>query len=81
MQIAAGVILAWGRTIYLQFGLLAGKSAPHDFLQLLVYKATTFSNDIEQIDTVRAYHVSIALPSETAPRLTITQSGPVRSST
>ncbi|KAF7792548.1 hypothetical protein EIP86_003589 [Pleurotus ostreatoroseus] len=66
--IAAGVILAWGRTIYLQFGLLAGKSAPHDFLQLLVYKATTFSNDIEQIDTVRAYH--------TAPRLTITQSGP-----
>ncbi|PSR72556.1 hypothetical protein PHLCEN_2v11549 [Hermanssonia centrifuga] len=54
--IAAGVILAWGFTVYRQFGLLAGKSAPHDFIQLLIYKAITFSDDIEQIDTVRAYH-------------------------
>ena len=58
VQIAAGVILAWGRTIYRQFELLAGKSAPHDFIQLLVYKAMTFSEEISQIDTVRAYHVS-----------------------
>ncbi|TFK56532.1 hypothetical protein OE88DRAFT_29216 [Heliocybe sulcata] len=54
--IAAGVIILWGRTIYKEFGLLAGKSAPHDFLQLVIYKAMTFSDEIEKIDTVRAYH-------------------------
>lgn len=54
--IALGVIVAWTRTIYAQFELLAGKSAPHDFLQLIIYKATTFSDEIEKIDTVRAYH-------------------------
>ncbi|PCH34261.1 CDF-like metal transporter [Wolfiporia cocos MD-104 SS10] len=54
--IAVVVMLAWGRTIYEQFELLAGKSAPHDFMQLLVYKAMTFSDEIQQIDTVRAYH-------------------------
>ncbi|TFK68256.1 CDF manganese transporter [Pluteus cervinus] len=54
--IALGVIIAWGRTVYSQFELLAGKSAPHDFLQLLIYKAATFSHEIEKIDTVRAYH-------------------------
>ena len=56
-QIAAGVIIAWSRTIYRQFELLAGKSAPHDFIQLLIYKTMTFSNGIEKVDTVRAYHV------------------------
>ncbi|KAH9897725.1 CDF-like metal transporter [Cubamyces lactineus] len=54
--IAFGVISAWARTIYHQFELLAGKSAPHDFLQLLIYKAVTFSDEIEKVDTVRAYH-------------------------
>ncbi|EMD42243.1 hypothetical protein CERSUDRAFT_102600 [Gelatoporia subvermispora B] len=54
--IAAGVIIAWGSTVYKQFELLAGKSAPHEFMQLLIYKATTFSDEIEKIDTVRAYH-------------------------
>ncbi|KAI0286855.1 CDF-like metal transporter [Russula aff. rugulosa BPL654] len=54
--IAVGVITAWGRTVYAQFELLAGKSAPHEFLQLIIYKAMTFSNEIEKIDTVRAYH-------------------------
>lgn len=57
-QIASGVSGAWVYTIYKEFELLAGKSAPHDFIQLLIYKAMTFSNDIEKIDTVRAYHVS-----------------------
>ncbi|KAG5640492.1 hypothetical protein DXG03_008332 [Asterophora parasitica] len=52
-----GVIVAWGRTIYLEFELLAGKSAPHDFLQLIIYKSATFSEDIIKVDTVRAYHV------------------------
>lgn len=56
VQIAAGIIISWGRTIYGQFELLAGKSAPHDFLQLLIFKAATFSEDIVKIDTVRAYH-------------------------
>ena len=56
-QIAIGVMMAWSRTIYAQFELLAGKSAPHDFLQLIIYKAMTFSDGIEKIDTVRAYHV------------------------
>jgi hypothetical protein len=56
-QIALGVIVAWTRTIHTQFELLAGKSAPHDFLQLIIYKAMTFSDEIEKIDTVRAYHV------------------------
>lgn len=54
--ISAGIIVAWVRTIHGQFELLAGKSAPHDFLQLLIYKATTFSDEIAKIDTVRAYH-------------------------
>lgn len=57
LQIASGVIIAWVRTIYKQFGLLAGRSAPHDFLQLVVYKSLLFSGDFESIDTVRAYHV------------------------
>jgi len=54
--IATGVIVAWIRTIYQQFGLLAGKSAPNEFIQLIIYKAMTFSSDINKIDTVRAYH-------------------------
>lgn len=54
--IALGVIVAWTRTVYTQFELLAGKSAPHDFIQLIIYKAMTFSDEIEKIDTVRAYH-------------------------
>ena len=57
MQIAIGVITAWSRTVYAQFELLAGKSAPHEFIQLIIYKAMTFSDEIEKIDTVRAYHV------------------------
>ena len=51
------MILSWGHTVYGQFQLLAGKSAPHDFIQLIIYKAVTFSDEIEKIDTVRAYHV------------------------
>ncbi|CCL98147.1 uncharacterized protein FIBRA_00141 [Fibroporia radiculosa] len=56
IMITVGVMLAWGCTIYQQFGLLAGKSAPREFIQLLVYKAMTFSDEIEKVDTVRAYH-------------------------
>lgn len=49
-------MIAWLHTIYGQFGLLAGKSAPHEFIQLVIYKAMTFNTDIDKIDTVRAYH-------------------------
>lgn len=56
-KIATGVIISWGRTVYTEFELLAGKSAPHDFLQLLIYKSATFNGHIDKIDTVRAYHV------------------------
>ncbi|KAI0305060.1 CDF manganese transporter [Russula brevipes] len=49
--IALAVIVAWTRTVYRQFELLAGKSAPHDFLQLIIYKAMTFNDEIEKIDT------------------------------
>ncbi|KAH9831261.1 cation efflux family-domain-containing protein [Rhodofomes roseus] len=54
--LSVGVMGSWGWTIYRQFGLLAGKSAPHEFIQLVIYNAMTFSDDIEQVDTVRAYH-------------------------
>ncbi|EPS94410.1 hypothetical protein FOMPIDRAFT_1033379 [Fomitopsis schrenkii] len=54
--LAVGVMLLWGKTMYEQFELLAGKSAPREFLQLVIYKAMTFSDEIQQIDTVRAYH-------------------------
>ena len=56
-KIATGIIISWGRTVYTEFELLAGKSAPHDFLQLLIYKSATFNGHIDKIDTVRAYHV------------------------
>ncbi|KAF8492669.1 hypothetical protein JB92DRAFT_3002180 [Gautieria morchelliformis] len=56
MIIAIGVIVAWSRTMYSEFELLAGKSAPHEFLQLIIYKAMTFNDEIEKLDTVRAYH-------------------------
>ncbi|KAJ2930014.1 hypothetical protein H1R20_g7067, partial [Candolleomyces eurysporus] len=54
--IGLGIIISWVRTIYDQFGLLAGRSAPHEFLQLLIYKVATFDEDILKVDTVRAYH-------------------------
>jgi len=54
--IGVGISISWGHTIYREFELLAGKSAPHEFIQLLVYKAATFSDEIDQLDTVRAYH-------------------------
>ncbi|KAF7307230.1 Metal tolerance protein 3 [Mycena indigotica] len=54
--IALGVTVSWCRTIYSQFELLAGKSASHEFLQLLIYKSLTFNEQIIKLDTARAYH-------------------------
>jgi len=56
-KISLAIIAAWARTSYKQFSLLAGKAAPHEFLQLVIYKASTFAPEIEKLDTVRAYHV------------------------
>jgi hypothetical protein len=72
------VVISWGRTIYTQFELLAGKSASHDFLQLLIYKSATFSQQIDKIDTVRAYHVSSSNSMHYSATDEISQSGPVR---
>ena len=57
IKISLAIIAAWARTSYKQFSLLAGKAAPHEFLQLIIYKASTFAPEIEKLDTVRAYHV------------------------
>ncbi|KAF9077151.1 CDF-like metal transporter [Rhodocollybia butyracea] len=56
LVIGVGILLTWGRTVHREFQLLAGKSAPREFLQLLTYNTATFSDDIQQVDTVRAYH-------------------------
>jgi len=72
-MISMGVVIAWTITIARQFALLAGKSAPHAFLQLIIYKVMTFSDEIQRVDTVRAYHsgpdyfveVDIVMPAET----------------
>lgn len=55
-----------------QFTFLAGITAPPDFINLVTYKAMTFSPSITSVDTVRAYHsgpqyfveVDIVLPPE-----------------
>ncbi|KAK0494063.1 CDF-like metal transporter [Armillaria luteobubalina] len=77
---SAGAKLKWwidpmGAISYLmlQFGYLAGKAAPHEFTQLIIYKTLMFSDEIKQIDSCRAYHsgekflveVDIVMPSDT----------------
>ncbi|WWD19661.1 hypothetical protein CI109_104123 [Kwoniella shandongensis] len=54
--IAVCIITVWTRTVYEQFTHLAGISAPADFINLVTYKAMTFSPDINSVDTVRVYH-------------------------
>ncbi|WVQ91015.1 hypothetical protein IAS59_004802 [Cryptococcus gattii] len=70
--IAMVIITVWARTVYEQFTFLAGITAPPDFINLVTYKAMTFSPSITSVDTVRAYHsgpqyfveVDIVLPPE-----------------
>ncbi|KIR62559.1 cation diffusion facilitator 1 [Cryptococcus bacillisporus CA1873] len=70
--IAMVIITVWTRTVYEQFTFLAGITAPPDFINLVTYKAMTFSPSITSVDTVRAYHsgpqyfveVDIVLPPE-----------------
>ncbi|KAG7097590.1 hypothetical protein E1B28_004927 [Marasmius oreades] len=54
--ISAVVVVAWTTTSIKQFGYLAGKAAPHEFTQLVIYKALTFCDEIKQIDNCIAYH-------------------------
>ncbi|KAK0470303.1 CDF-like metal transporter [Desarmillaria tabescens] len=71
--ISCVIISSWTYTSYIQFGYLAGKAAPHEFTQLVIYKTLTFSDEIKQIDSCRAYHsgekflveVDIVMPSDT----------------
>ncbi|KAG7444712.1 CDF-like metal transporter [Guyanagaster necrorhizus] len=71
--ISCVIIVSWTYTSYIQFGYLAGKAAPHEFTQLVIYKTLTFSDEIKQIDSCRAYHsgekflveVDIVMPSDT----------------
>jgi len=55
MIIATGVIISWSITAYSEFALLIGKTAEPDFLQFIIYKAMTFSDEIKAIDSCKAY--------------------------
>ncbi|KIK54969.1 hypothetical protein GYMLUDRAFT_231377 [Collybiopsis luxurians FD-317 M1] len=50
------IICSWTWTSYVQFDHLAGRAAPVEFNQLVIYKTLTFSKDITQIDSCNAYH-------------------------
>lgn len=50
------LIAVWGSTIYGHFTFLAGKAAPIEFQQLVIYKAMTFAEGIEKIDSCVVYH-------------------------
>jgi len=71
--ISSAVVLSWAKTSYHEFAQLAGKSASHQFIQLITYKVATFSDEIEKVHTVRAYHsgpsyfveVNVVMPAET----------------
>ncbi|CAH7688991.1 cation efflux family-domain-containing protein [Phakopsora pachyrhizi] len=57
MMISLALIFLWMQSITREFRLLAGESAPVDFMQKVVYKAMTFSSYIEKIDSCKCYHV------------------------
>ncbi|KAF8343035.1 CDF-like metal transporter [Cantharellus anzutake] len=71
--ISSSIVISWCKRVSTEFGLLAGKSASHEFIQLVTYKVATFSDEIEKIETVRVYHsgpgyfveVDIAMSRET----------------
>ncbi|EPQ25971.1 uncharacterized protein PFL1_06426 [Pseudozyma flocculosa PF-1] len=55
LVISLAIITSWTRTAYLEFKQLAGAAAPTDFLQLVTYNAAIFSDEIQAIESVRAY--------------------------
>lgn len=50
------LIYSWGSTCYGLFQTLVGKAAPIEFQRLVIYKAMTFADSIEKIDSCVAYH-------------------------
>ncbi|KAL0576419.1 hypothetical protein V5O48_005555 [Marasmius crinis-equi] len=50
------ILVSWTITSIEQFSYLAGKAAPHEFTQLVIYQAVTFNREIKQIDNCIAYH-------------------------
>ncbi|GAA5974598.1 hypothetical protein JCM11641_007018 [Rhodosporidiobolus odoratus] len=77
MVISLVLICTWGNTCATHFGYLAGKAAPPDFINLVTYKAMTFAEQIDQIDSVQVYHngpryvveVDLVMDSETTLRV------------
>ncbi|TKY89945.1 hypothetical protein EX895_001243 [Sporisorium graminicola] len=53
--ISIAIISSWTRTAFGEFKTLAGAAAPTDFLQLVTYNAALFSDEIQAIESVRAY--------------------------
>ncbi|KAI5481295.1 hypothetical protein MNV49_004917 [Pseudohyphozyma bogoriensis] len=56
MIISFILIFVWGNTIYHHFTYLAGRAAPQEFQQLVLYKSLTFAEGIEKIDSCVVYH-------------------------
>lgn len=55
LVISTAIIISWTRTAFGEFKTLAGAAAPTDFLQLVTYNAALFSDEIQAIESVRAY--------------------------
>lgn len=55
MQIALYTINSWTKTVIENVWSLIGRSAPPDFLAKLTYLIWNHHEEIQQIDTVRAY--------------------------
>ena len=55
LVISLAIITSWTRTAFSEFQTLAGHAAPTDFLQLVTYNAALFSDEIQAIESVRAY--------------------------
>eukprot|EP00658_Telonema_sp_P-2_P056564 TRINITY_DN45022_c0_g1_i2.p1 TRINITY_DN45022_c0_g1~~TRINITY_DN45022_c0_g1_i2.p1 ORF type:complete len:293 (+),score=88.26 TRINITY_DN45022_c0_g1_i2:45-923(+) len=76
--IASYIIFTWAETGYEQMQMLAGKSAPADFIQKLTFTVCNHDERIQKVDTVRAYHfgenflveVDIVLPEDMSLRET-----------
>jgi cation diffusion facilitator family transporter len=72
IAIASWIILSWGQTGSEHISMLAGRSAPQEFLRELTHIAYNHSPLITHIDTVRAYYfgtkflveVDIVLPED-----------------
>ncbi|GAA5997485.1 cation diffusion facilitator family transporter [Rhodotorula paludigena] len=56
MVISFFLIYSWSRTCAAHFRQLAGQAAPMEFQNLITYKAMTFAEQIEAIDSCVAYH-------------------------